>query len=73
MPLSETTPYSDFLSCLRRYIKPVEKVLLEKEMRGVSVDYLLLTLYEMASPVAASILQFRWQAASSRPIIDLTP
>jgi hypothetical protein len=51
----------------------VEKVLLEKKVCGVCVDDVLLTLYEMTDPVAASILQFRWQTASNRPIIDLAP
>jgi len=46
-------------------------VLLEKQVRGVSVKYVLLTLYKMTSPVAASILQSRWQTASNRPIVDL--
>jgi hypothetical protein len=51
----------------------VEKVLLEKEVRGVSVDDLFLTLYKMTGPVAASILQFRGQTASNGPIVDLAP
>ena len=42
-------------------------------MRGVCVGNVLLTLYEMADPVAASILQFRRQTVSNRPIIDLAP
>jgi hypothetical protein len=54
-------------------LEPVEKVLLEKKVCGVCVDDVLLTLYEMTDPVAASILQFRWQTASNRPIIDLAP
>jgi hypothetical protein len=53
--------------------EPVEKVLLEKEVRGVSVDHVLLTLYKMTGLVAASILQFRWQTASNSPIVDLAP
>ena len=39
--------------------EPVKKVLLEKQVRCVSVDDVLLTLYKMTSLVAASILQFR--------------
>jgi hypothetical protein len=53
--------------------EPVEKVLLEKEVRGVSVDDVLLTLYKMTSPIAAGILQFRWQTAGNRSIVDLAP
>jgi hypothetical protein len=53
--------------------EPVEKVLLKKQVRHVSVDDVLFILYKMTSPVAASILQFRWQTASNRPIVDLTP
>jgi hypothetical protein len=51
----------------------VEKVFLKKQVRRISVEYVLLTLYKMTSPVAASILQFRWQTASSGVIVDLTP
>jgi hypothetical protein len=53
--------------------EPVEKVLLEKDVRRVAIDDVLLTLYKMTGPVAASILQLRWQTASNHPIIDLAP
>jgi hypothetical protein len=33
----------------------------------------LLTLYEITNPVPASILQFRWQTASNRSIVNLAP
>jgi hypothetical protein len=36
----------------------MEEVLLEKDVRRVAVDDILLTLYKMTSLVAASILQF---------------
>jgi len=53
--------------------KPVEKVLLEKLVRGVSVNNVLLTLCKMTSSIAASILQLRWQTASNGPYVDLAP
>jgi hypothetical protein len=51
----------------------MEEVLLEKDVRRVAVNDVLLTLYKITSLIAASILQFSWQTVSNRPIIDLAP
>jgi hypothetical protein len=51
----------------------MEEVLLEKDVRRVAVDDVLLTLLEMVDPVTTRIPQFEWQAASNRPFVDLGP
>jgi hypothetical protein len=47
-------------------------VLLEKQVRRVSVDDVLLTLLKMTNPVATRILQLRWQVAVNRLSINLS-
>jgi hypothetical protein len=51
----------------------MEEVLLEKEVRRVSIDDVLLTLLEMVDPVTTRIPQFGWQAASNGPFVNLSP
>jgi hypothetical protein len=47
-------------------------VLLEKQVRRVSIDDVLLTLLKMTNPVATRILQLWWQVAVNRLSINLS-
>lgn len=51
----------------------MEKVLLEKQVHQIPVVKLLLALLEMVYPVTARVPQFRWQIASDRLLIYVTP